>query len=139
MNALSFKTNVTHPIHRLPFIGGKARDGLGLSFWDVPAAGGYAGGNITGAALAWLWLKHIEKNGDKGPAFVLSKAFNDLVDIQDPSKRGQAAGFLCVIEMVITKLIADGGIHFNQDENELLAKANAGLVYVHEESGDETD
>ena len=73
MNALKFNHKAKDPLHRLPFIGGKSKLLYGLSFWNVPATGGTEGGQITGRALAWVWLKHIKENGIDNYPFSLSR------------------------------------------------------------------
>ncbi|PKH20208.1 hypothetical protein CIG19_18830 [Enterobacterales bacterium CwR94] len=132
MKTLKFHKNKELPLHGLPFVGGKQKDGLGLNFFDVPATGGYSGGNTTGSALAWLWLKHIETNGAE-PFSSLGLVIRDMTEVEDESRYGQLVGFMDVIGRVISKLIADYKVHFTQDEVELLAKANAGLNYVEKE------
>lgn len=59
---LAFNTNIKHPLHELPFLGKSQKKKIGLSFWNVPATGGYVGGCQTGEALAKLYLRSLTEN-----------------------------------------------------------------------------
>lgn len=118
-------------LHRLPFIGGKSKSGFGLSFWNMPSKGGYSGGCITGAALAWIWLKHLENEAREGAGntpFTISRIVSEISDLsENDSLKGQMIGFFEIIEVVLFKLISDSRIHFTKDEKKLIEQANAGL------------
>lgn len=133
MQALKFHKNKELPLHRLPFVGGKSKTRLGLSFWDVPATGGYSGGCDTGAALALLWLKHVERRPATDLKFTLSAIVQDMSGTQDKTRLGQMVGFFEIIEHAISELVANSRFHITKDDAELLAKANAGLNYVDNE------
>ncbi|WP_312774205.1 hypothetical protein [Atlantibacter hermannii] len=128
-------------LHRLPFIGGKSKSGFGLSFWSVPSTGGYSGGCITGAALAWIWLKHLEneaRQGEGNTPFTISRIVSELSDLsENDSLKGQMIGFFEIIEIVLFKLISDSRIHFTKDEKKLIEQANAGLKGITKGTNDE--
>lgn len=134
---LKFNNKEPHPVHRLPFIGGKSKNLAGCSFWNVPATGGYEGGNMTGNAMAWLWLKHIEANGPEDAPAVLSRIVMEIANAKSKSLNGQIVGFFEVIEIVISKLITDYKIHFTKEEISLLEQANSGLSYTENEVRDD--
>lgn len=130
---LKFKKSKKFPVRQLPFV--DKEDGkAGLSFWSVPKTGGYAGGNITGRALALLYLKHLRANG---PVFggLLQSVVLDMFDKQcDPnnpalsSLRGQAVGFFTELEKIITVATAQlGSCLDSMDEKDLLKRANGGI------------
>lgn len=118
-------------LHRLPFIGDKSKSGFGLSFWNMPSKGGYSGGCITGAVLAWIWLKHLENEAREGAGntpFTISRIVSEISDLsENDSLKGQMIGFFEIIEVVLFKLISDSRIHFTKDEKKLIEQANAGL------------
>ncbi|WP_312387887.1 hypothetical protein [Atlantibacter hermannii] len=128
-------------LHRLPFIGGKSKSGFGLSFWNVPSTGGYSGGCITGAALAWIWLKHLENEAREGAGntpFTISRIVSEISDLsENDSLKGQVVGFFEIIEIILFKLISDSRIHFTKDEKNLIEQANAGLKDIPEGTNDE--
>lgn len=128
-------------LHRLPFIGGKSKSGFGLSFWNVPSKGGYSGGCITGAALAWIWLKHLEneaREGARNTPFTISRIVSEISDLsENDSLKGQMIGFFEIIEVVLFKLISDSRIHFTKDEKKLIEQANAGLKDIPEGKNNE--
>lgn len=65
---LRAKPDAKLDLHKLPFVGREhhAKTEPGLSFWDVPFQGGYAGGAVTGKALALMFLSHLrqQREGD---------------------------------------------------------------------------
>ncbi|WP_313471349.1 hypothetical protein [Atlantibacter hermannii] len=128
-------------LHRLPFIGGKSKSGFGLSFWNVPSKGGYSGGCITGSALAWIWLKHLENEAREGAGntpFTISRIVSEISDLsENDSLKGQMIGFFEIIEVVLFKLISDSRIHFTKDEKKLIEQANAGLKDIPEGKNNE--
>lgn len=127
MKKLTFHNKKKVPLHRLPFVGGKSKNGLTISFWNVPASGGYHGGCETGAALAWLWIKHLEEFNSKSCPFTLSSIATDMSGIEDDSIRGQMVGFFSVIEKVFAQMIPSHRIHYLKSEMEFLSSANKGL------------
>lgn len=58
---LRFYPHRKHPFHRLPFVAPRRHSGR-AQFWHVPASGGYEGGCETGAALALLFLRHLQQH-----------------------------------------------------------------------------
>lgn len=138
---INFNKRKKLALHRLPFIGGKSKSGFGLSFWNVPSKGGYSGGCITGAALAWIWLKHLENEAREGAGntpFTISRIVSEISDLsENDSLKGQMIGFFEIIEVVLFKLISDSRIHFTKDEKKLIEQANAGLKDIPEGKNNE--
>ena len=76
--ALRFKSHEQMPAHRLPFVD-KVPGLCGLSFWAVPATGGYIGGDQTGAALARVYLRYLREHGQDRGAGVLQLIALDMI------------------------------------------------------------
>jgi hypothetical protein len=127
------------PIHRLPFVGGKDRDGC-ISFWNVPATGGYGGGCQTGEALAQAYLKLMADGGEynggmtQNIVFSMAEALRAAKTPEDrASIRGQIVSFFATLDWYLHKLIPVlglppmGPLAFVSQEN-ICARANAGLT-----------
>lgn len=118
-------------LHRLPFVG-KEPDKPGLSFWKVPATGGYAGGCATGAALATIYLDHLKKHGEDQVGSYLQCIVLDMLGVDNPKRKGQDAlhgqivGFFSFIEQC---LLRQSGVTLNDEGLQvMLAAANRGLT-----------
>ncbi|KGT91265.1 hypothetical protein NG99_17010 [Erwinia typographi] len=129
VNKIKFHHKKELPLHRLPFVG-KVKGRHCLSFWDIPDAGGYAGGNTTGAALAVIYLRHLQEHGASVggslgsiTADMAGVGFSDEFD----SRRGQIIGFFSTIEPILAELLKRSGIEFKLDNDQLLQRANKGL------------
>jgi hypothetical protein len=97
------------PYSALPFIGKSIGKGLaipgGRSFWNLPAKGGYRGGNRTGQAAALAFLKFLREvkrvegrsAGSTLQLIVLDMLGRGVVGSGD-SLCGQAVGFFSEIE-----------------------------------------
>ncbi|MDF1820706.1 MAG: hypothetical protein P1U64_04000 [Alcanivoracaceae bacterium] len=85
----------------LPFIN---RDSRGsLNHWDVPATGGYFGGNRLGTCFAMMYLKHLRRHGVRGNGMlqnILMDAFGLTKDDSPETEalRGQMVGFLSTLD-----------------------------------------
>lgn len=131
--SLTFNRRKKLPSHQLPFVN-KVKGKVGLSFWSVPKTGGYAGGNITGHALALLYLKHIRANGSGAGGLLQCVAldmFDTDLELDNPvttSLRGQAVGFFLELENIIkAATVQMGDCLDDMDEKELLRRANEGI------------
>src|SRR5690606_22287347 len=60
-NTLRFHPEAEQALHRLPFVGWHHGE---IKFWDVPSTGGYVGGNLTGDALARIFLETLRQQSD---------------------------------------------------------------------------
>lgn len=131
--ALKFNNSKKYPMQRLPFCGKDKSKVFGFSQWNVPRTGGYTGGNMTGNALAHIYLQHLRVNG-RDECGLLQGIVLDMAGIEhskDPeitALRGQIVGFFCVLEKWIASAVKDGGSNLdNADPKEFLKRANAGL------------
>lgn len=127
---LQYKPQAHIALHRLPFVGGTSPRGYGISFWDVPATGGFSGGCDTGKALAHVFLKHLRDYGGQ-PSGILQSIALDMLGRSEPNKStiGQAIGFFAVLDAWLTEATQQGGVNFDQiTESYLLDKANLGLT-----------
>ena len=61
-NKLAFRPKKKASSRRLPFVGNEHTLGKDFSYWNIPASGGYFGGNKTGEAVAYMLLKHLREN-----------------------------------------------------------------------------
>ncbi|VTP13194.1 hypothetical protein PUATCC27989T_01028 [Phytobacter ursingii] len=122
--------------HRLPFVGGKSKNGSGHSFWNVPSTGGFGGGCETGTALALIFLKNLEEEVRSGNNYCPSTLSNIVTEMMsigfNDSINGQAVGFFSVIEDILLKLLRTNTISLSKTEQELLSQANNGLAYKEE-------
>lgn len=135
---LTFKPRKAYIHHRLPHVGtSNYKPECGISFWDVPLTGGYAGGCDTGAALAVILLKHLRDldKGDDMARFHFGSIANDWLDRaknitpdQDDALRGQIVGFMAAITPWVIAATKQLGHKLDGvDSKEALKKANAGL------------
>lgn len=135
---LRFHPRRRAPFHRLPFIGLDARGRV--SFWDVPATGGYHGGCKTGAALATLYLRFLREREVAGalpggnlstlPLLVLGMAGLPPASV-DSAKKGQVVGFCTELDYWLRAAVLHMGESLDRvDAEALLRTANAGLAFV---------
>lgn len=111
---LQFHGRRKHPAHQLPFVN-RIKDqssGERLSFWDVPATGGYMGGVQTGRAMGLLFFKRmrqdpaqfkcilrwivLEMKGFEVPDYIPGETIEQ--SRAKESLKGQIVGFMSVIE-----------------------------------------
>lgn len=138
---LRFHDEVQEPLHRLPFIGRQHGE---VKFWDVPATGGYVGGNLTGDALARLFLETLRQQPDAATpgawlgwvALGWMHHVFDMVGVKpdlDPESRlntlrGQVVGFTSVLSDVLREALRNPNTSLAPvDEQECLQQANEGL------------
>ena len=138
---LRFHDEAQEPLHRLPFIGRQHGE---VKFWDVPATGGYAGGNLTGDALARIFLETLRQQSDAATpgawlgwvAMGWMHHVFDMVGIKpdlDPESRfntlrGQVVGFTSVLSDVLREALRNSNLSLpSLDEEECLRQANEGL------------
>ncbi|MBN1086567.1 hypothetical protein JNO12_19130 [Erwinia aphidicola] len=125
-----------NPLHRLPFIG-REKGAPMISFWNVPAKGGYGGGNTTGHALALIYLRHLKEHG-VNPGGSLGSIARDMTGLgntidyadlsrEENSRQGQIISFFNTIEQVIGELLKSSNLNIRSSNEELIAKANSGL------------
>lgn len=130
---LQFNNRKSLPIHRLPFVG-KAKSGIGASFWAVPKTGDYRGGCQTGEALALIYLKHLKEHTSETGLTSLQRIALDMFDCElsdSPEMtalRGQAVGFFSVLEqwLIGAAKHLDDGLDAH-DNKALIEAANTGL------------
>jgi hypothetical protein len=127
-NTLTYHNHKKHPLHRLPFVGGRGSDG-GISFWRVPAKGGYVGGNETGDAAALMFLKYLRANGAT-PTGALQHIVLDMLPCHtDAALRGQVVGFFATLEPWLAEAARAFGAELDTlTEHTLVKRANAGLA-----------
>lgn len=129
---LTFHNDKALPIHRLPFVGRKPGQ-ADLSFWNVPQAGGYTGGCMTGKALGRIYLKHCREHGaTKGGLLQLiagSMLSPDQTDTPEQATlQGQIVGFMSELEPWIAAAVRNAGAPLDElQHNDLLNEANNGL------------
>lgn len=140
---LAFHSRRRRAFNQLPFI-----DEHGLSGWDVPASGGFFGGQRTGEALAVMFLKHLREHGGKDrQSLELLAVVRGMVDRYEQeggramcnrrlSQRsegfntlnGQMVGFMGVVGNWLVAAAQHMGTSLDDIDNQaLLTKANAGL------------
>lgn len=134
---LKFHNRRIHESMRLPFVSAKRSEigELSFSYWDVPKTGGYFGGNITGQALARLYLQHLKAmTNDTGGT--LQQIVLDMLDLdsegdeESDTRRGQVVGFFSELENWLSPAVKhlSGGLE-QEEPNELLKLANTGLNF----------
>jgi hypothetical protein len=114
----------------LPFVGGKSpRHDEGISFWNVPAKGGYVGGGWTGEAAALMFLKHLRANGTS-PGGSLQRIVMDMLSCHtDDALQGQVVGFFSTLEPWLAEAARAFGAQLDAlTEHTLVKRANAGLA-----------
>lgn len=132
---LRFKNRRQLAAHRLPFVD-RVPGQPGISFWAVPKAGGYVGGNETGTALARVYLRYLREQGQCRGGGILQLIVLDMMGtpdsfgIEEQALRGQAVGFFTELERWLSAAVQrlDGGLD-KQDDKALLRTANAGLNF----------
>lgn len=130
--ALYFHNDKDLPLHRLPFVG-KGGKGPGLSFWSVPATGGYGGGCETGKALALLYMKHLREHGPAAGGMLQTMAFSMFEDGADnDARRGQIVGFFTMLEKAWFSACRKNSALDNFSAVDLLEAANTGLEFDEE-------
>jgi hypothetical protein len=123
------------PVHRLPFVGSYKSD---ISFWNIPATGGYGGGYETGAAMATAYLRHLKMNPEFQGGLLqhivldMCQAYkHGLTAAEEESLRGQIVGFCSVICATVQNTAPLFKYELNAvEETQLLKRANAGLAGV---------
>lgn len=140
-NALRFHPEAEEALHRLPFVGWHHGE---IKFWDVPSTGGYVGGNLTGDALARIFLETLRKQPDAATpgawlgwiAMGWMHHVFDMLGIKpdlDPESRlstlrGQVVGFTSVLSDVLRGALRNADTSLPAlDEEECLRQANEGL------------
>lgn len=130
---LRFKNRKRHPLHRLPFV---EMNKSGLTFWAVPKAGGYFGGNKTGSALAHIYMKHLKEHDANAIGGVLQSIVLNMfgckpgVNDEQDALRGQVVGFFFEIERWLSDAAKHRDYGLEQLDNKTLLKvANDGLNF----------
>lgn len=130
--ALNFNNDKSLPLHRLPFVG-KGGKGPGLSFWNVPATGGYMGGCNTGRALALVYMKHLREHDPADGGRLQAIAFSMFEDgATDDARKGQIVGFFAMLEKACFWGSRQNLNLDNFRSADLLEEANAGLEFDEE-------
>lgn len=139
---LAFHPRARCALHRLPFVGRKRSD---VRFWDVSSTGGYAGGTLTGEALARIFLKTLHDNPSTDAARawlgwicsawlyrsveLASVAHEHSPDGAFSALRGQVTGFAAALSDVLRTAVAAPDCPIaGLDADLALAEANAGLA-----------
>lgn len=140
-NTLCFHPEAKQALHRLPFVGWHHGE---IKFWDVPSTGGYVGGNLTGDALARIFLGTLRQQPDAATpgawlgwvAMGWMHHVFDMVGVKpdlDPESRlntlrGQVVGFTSVLSDVLREALRNPNTSLAPvDEQECLQQANEGL------------
>ena len=132
---LAYNAGEKLPVHRLPFVGSYKS---GVSFWNVPATGGYGGGCETGAAMASAYLRYLKMNPqDHGG--LLQHIVLDMCETykrrltatEEESLRGQIVGFCSAVCARLQNIAPLFRYQLDAtEETQLLKAANAGLAGV---------
>lgn len=138
---LRYHTQAEEPLHRLPFVGW---DHGQIKFWDVPCRGGYAGGTLTGDALARIFVDTLRQQPESATAgawfgwiamgwmhhvFAMAGVKPDL-DRDSPFNafRGQVLGFASILSDLVREALRHPDIAIPAfDSEKCLREANAGL------------
>ena len=140
-HTLCFHPEAKQALHRLPFVGWHHGE---IKFWDVPSTGGYVGGNLTGDALARIFLETLRQQPDAATpgawlgwvALGWMHHVFDMVGVKpdlDPESRlntlrGQVVGFTSVLSDVLREALRNPNTSLAPvDEQECLQQANEGL------------
>jgi len=123
------------PAHRLPFVGGKGHNG-GISFWNVPASGGFPGGTETGDALASSYLKFLRDHPEDVMSSVLlqwialdmCERYARVGGAERESLAGQITGFFSGFSRFAQEYPQARPDLDQISEAEILSRANAGLA-----------
>lgn len=138
---LEFHRNLNEALHRLPFVGRTHGD---IKFWDVPCSGGYAGGTLTGDALARIFVDTLRQQPDSDTAgawfgWIAMGWMHHVFAIAgvkpDPDRdspfntfRGQVLGFASVLSDLVREALRHPDIAIPAfDGEKCLREANAGL------------
>ncbi len=137
----AFHPRQKHPVRRLPFVGREHTADQSFSLWNVPASGGYCGGNMTGEAIAILYLKHVRENDAENCSPMLcSMVFAwaqrltagdiRLGSAEEDSLRGQMVGFSHTLSRWLAAAAQHMGDGLDARGNDaLLDKANRGITF----------
>lgn len=141
--ALRFHSRRKSRIKQLPFVG--EDHALCPSYWDVPLTGGYVGGTVAGAALAKIFVVHLNQS-DGGIAdqsllgwivcswldralqeagFAMPDSANDGPEWYD-SLYGQVIGFISELQPLLIHLARRSGVQ-SIDQRAHLKTANDAL------------
>ena len=140
-STLRFHPEAEQALHRLPFVGWHHGE---IKFWDVPSTGGYVGGNLTGDALARIFLETLRQQSAAATpgawlgwiAMGWMHHVFDMVGVEpdlDPESRlntlrGQVVGFTSVLSDVLREALRNSSLSLPPlDEEECLRQANEGL------------
>ena len=141
LRTLRFRDEAQEPLHRLPFIGRRHGE---VKFWDVPCTGGYVGGNLTGEALARIFLDTLRQQPDAATpgawlgwiamgwmhhTFDMAGVKPDLhPDHPFSTLRGQVVGFASVLSHVLREALKNPDLQLPAfDPEACLRQANDGL------------
>lgn len=141
---LKFHPRKKVPHHQLPFIGKDHHPES--SYWDVPARGGYLGGNIAGDHLGRIFLHHLRSHGNAPLAHLylqwivsawmdqaVSYSGGEIKPIPEQSEalislRGQIAGFMSTLSPWLMAAVEQLGQNLERVAPAAeLAAANRGL------------
>lgn len=133
---LKFNNRKKLPCHRLPFVGKADDNRIGLSWWNVPKAGGYSGGNQTGQSLAYIYMQYLRANPENTGG-ILQHIVLDMFDAGESrgtpemnALRGQVVGFCYLLERWLVGSAVHLGSRLDSiDEKTLLEAANNGLNF----------
>lgn len=136
---LEYQNDREIPVHRLPFVGGRNRDGS-ISYWNVPKGKAvhpcnYAAGNTIGANLAMIYINHIMNPDPKqcGCGGLLQNIILDMTATGTPlddQRKGELVGFAITIEKVLLDIFyATGMKPANAMRNHWLEAANKALEW----------
>ncbi len=138
---LAFRPRQKYPVRRLPFVGREHTADQSFSMWNVPASGGYFGGNMTGEAIATMYLKHVREHdaeicapmlGGMVIAWARRLTAGDILpgSAEEDSLRGQMVGFAHVLSTWLLAAARHMGDSLDARGNDaLLAKANKGIAF----------
>jgi hypothetical protein len=138
---LAFRPRQKSPMRRLPFVGREHTADQSFSMWNVPASGGYFGGNTTGEAIATMYLRHIRETdaeicspmlGGMVISWAWRLASGDITpgSVEENSLRGQMVGFAHVLSKWLIAAARHMGDSLETLGNDaLLAKANRGVAF----------
>ncbi|MER3141056.1 hypothetical protein [Salmonella enterica] len=131
---IKFNNHRAIALHRLPFI---KTSPAGVNFWNIPAAGGFAGGCQTGEALAKIYLRYLREDRESGGGSLqlivadmcLSSGKNhQFNEYAAESLNGQMVGFLSVLDKWLRIAVMSNGDRLDDlDITALLRTANAGI------------
>ena len=128
---------------RLPFVSAEADEDRHHHFWDIPLRGGYFGGEITGKAMGFAFLRYAMKcpqgelDDDALASVVISMSrllaqhdayqYKQNETVAAASIRAQMQAFLEVVQVRAIKDTPTEKIILNLTEAEICEMANKGL------------